>query len=149
MMQKRASAGIVALALIAAPATAADWAQQGTGQSGDRIFVDNDSMQFGGGNVVLWTKLDYASPDAAGIAETKALYDFDCKAKSYKVRATNSTDTNGRFVSGFTYDPPAQHSEPIVPDTLLESVFKGTCGDPFLMALGDASEKRARVGRKH
>lgn len=120
-----ALAGIVAWA---APAEA-DWYPVAKGTSGTVWYLDPARIKNISGKLQVWAKLDGREDPSVKWRESKELLSIDCSANTSRTLSDIEYDSYGKIIASHNY-PDYGYGigyEPIVPETVMESVARVAC----------------------
>lgn len=114
--------------LYAAPAKA-EWYRVVTSSSGSAWYLDPDRMKVTNGKVKAWVKVDGSADRTVSWRESKRLVSFNCSADTYRMLSYVNYDSYGKITASHNYPEYGYGSsyEPIVPDSVMESLSKLAC----------------------
>ncbi len=119
---------VLAAALFAAPATAADWYQFATTDDGAVYFADRETSLNDGTFAWVWVRSDLSRVKSTSNRATKELWRFNCKMSTsmtvshiaYRPDGTVAQSRHFPLDNSYLY-------EPVAPDTLADVVMRDIC----------------------
>lgn len=126
---KSSTVVVVAAALFWAASARAEWHRIASSTTGAEWYLDADRIKVVGGKVQAWVKVDGSADRTVNWRESKRLISFNCAAETYRMLSYVNYDSYGKVISSHSYPDYGYRSryEPVVPDTVMESVGKLAC----------------------
>jgi hypothetical protein len=121
--------GGLILATLSIPAHA-EWVEWSSSTSGTVWYLDPDRMALSPGKVKLWVKLDHARDASVKARSSMQQVSINCRDSKYYVTARTSYDSYGKIMFSQNYTDNGYGYEPIIPETMMESVASVICTFP-------------------
>ena len=127
---KKAPVCLSLLALLVPMPARAEWIEVAESTNHSTWWMDGSRVKLLNGKVHAWVKIDSSHDRTVKWSESKQLVSFDCSAEKSRTLSVIRYDSYGKVVSSDTY-PDYGYGvgyDPVVPDTVLETVEKLACG---------------------
>lgn len=105
-----------------------NWIYVATNSLEDDYFVETASVQKQGDSITFWFRTNFKERHKTGVLSSKIQKTFNCRTREHIDRYAmfyDDLNNNGRVTISFK--PGDASWEPVVPDTVLWSVYKFVC----------------------
>ena len=105
----------------------AEWYSVGSDVGKSKWFMDPERVKLIGGKAQAWVRIDGSADRSVQWNEEKLLMSFDCAAGTVKTLSAIKYDSYGKVISSSTVPDYGYGYEPVVPDSMGETVQKLAC----------------------
>ena len=123
---RSAIVGVLLLGL-AYPASAANWVHLGTSTSRTDFYLDVDSVRNQGSYVAAWEKRDATRDASVDFREAKALYYYNCSARTTALKQWIMYDAQGSVTASSTNPDYRLEWSEAIPETVSETFLNAVC----------------------
>ena len=120
--------GIMAATMLTSSANAAEWGLVASRTSGDRLYVDADSIARRASNIrEAWVKTSLQQPWKDGTFKLLDHWRFDCAERKIALLRSMTYDSSDQISLDMTLVPTEIRAVEVVPDTPGEKLLKFAC----------------------
>ena len=112
---------------VAAPASASSWIKLGRTSTGGILFIDTESLNTSGDHTDAWFKIDQTADQTTKDREAKQMMRFRCRSKQVATMSVISYGADGRITYSKSTPEFMLSFEPLVPDTVGETMSMAAC----------------------
>ena len=118
---------ILFIALVATPVFASDWVRLTETDTGSVVEVDTESRGLSGSIARIWLRIDHSKDATKKARQSKELWKFNCQSgTSFTASWVNYAADGSVISSGSPLEYDFKY-EPVVPDTVGDTVMKIAC----------------------
>lgn len=120
--------GLSIVLLLPLFAMASNWIRIGESTSGDKFFVDIQSISRSGNTVTYWVRTNYASRDQDGDLSSKINQTMNCATRELKsIYLMFYDDFDNQGINSSSFAARNKEWRPIAPDTVSDSIYRFLC----------------------